>query len=146
MKEHPMLFCGEMVRAILAGRKTETRRICTERNIHKYSVGDILWVKETFSIYRHPDNPIVQYRADSGDDDQILKWKPSIFMPRWAARIHLKILWTVLEHTGGMNEDDAKAEGVKNLKEYATLWDKINGKKAPWESNPWIIALHFERL
>jgi hypothetical protein len=146
MAEHPILFCGEMVRAILAGRKTETRRICTERNVHKYSVGDTLWVRETFSIYRHPTNPVVHYRADSGDDDKILKWKPSIFMPRWASRINLKVVMTIHEHTSGINEDDARAEGVNNLEEYAKLWNKINGKKAPWEGDPWIIAIKFEVL
>lgn len=143
MKEHPILFCGEMVRAILEGRKTQTRRICTERNIH-YSVGDILWVKETFSIYNHPTEPFAHYRADWGDKDHLLIWKPSIFMPKKYSRLRLKITGTVLEHVSGMNEADAKAEGVNSLAEFAKLWDKINGKKAPWKSDPWIIGIFFE--
>jgi hypothetical protein len=26
------------------------------------------------------------------------------------------------------------------------LWDRINGKKNPWESNPWVWVCEFEKI
>lgn len=55
MSEKPILFCTEMVQAILSGRKKQTRRIAKlEKKSRtykpKYNIGDLLWVKETFQI------------------------------------------------------------------------------------------------
>jgi hypothetical protein len=56
MKEHPILFSGEMVRAILEGRKTQTRRVITIRTC-RYGIPGWLWVKETWTPEYCEDEP-----------------------------------------------------------------------------------------
>jgi hypothetical protein len=141
VKERPLLFKGEMVRAILEGRKTQTRRICKSEfgaEVCQYSAsgwahkskdggctcceikgfwwGDALWVKETF-LYRAQRRGVV-YRADldsveaAGVGALYGGWKPSIFMPRALSRITLEIVSVSVERLGDISEEDAKAEGV----------------------------------
>jgi hypothetical protein len=124
MKERPVLFSGEMVRAILDGRKTQTRRVVKAPKWSKPqhagvdfpcpygAVRDRLWVREKHSVYRHPTEPVVFYWADH-PDDKALKWKPSIHMPRWASRITLEITDVQVETVQGISEDDAFAEGIR---------------------------------
>lgn len=49
-KERPIIFNGEMVRAILEGRKTQTRRVATSDKCPYGEVGDRLWVREKWRI------------------------------------------------------------------------------------------------
>lgn len=101
--------------------------------------GDILWVRETsFSGYlldengQVPDNPETAYwyfadckdkrpfdasdgwcMNEYGSDKSLWpKWKPSIFMPRQACRLWLKITNLRVERLQDITEADAKAEGV----------------------------------
>lgn len=142
MKERPILFKGEMVRAILDDKKTQTRRLNGLEEINKnpdmwrfdgfdgkYAVfgsgydflkikcpfgeiGDRLWVRETWGIC--PDYNQVRYKADRGSDDRdVYKWKPSIHMPRKFSRINLEITNRRPERLQDITEKDAQSESVE---------------------------------
>ena len=121
-----------------------------------YHVGDVLWVRETW----RRDAVGYHYRADfsPGMEETIkpkLKWRPSIHMPREAARLFLRVKNVRVERLQDITEEDAKAEGVicgQGQKRWTArsafmdLWDRINGKKNPWESNPWVWVIEFEKI
>jgi hypothetical protein len=140
MKERPLLFSGPMVRALLNGSKTETRRVFKSknggvqprandlpgmrqilRNCPYGQRGDRLWVRETWAYGIHALNsrnaeqegPWV-YRADDASEQGRLcdRWHPSIHMPRWASRIMLEITGVRVERLQDIGADDAYAEGA----------------------------------
>ena len=139
MKEHPILFSAPMVRALLNGSKTQTRRVVkfSGTNLETFidhvpnktaccpygQPGDRLWVRET---WRHIEGGAIYDAAggtsDSFDPETIYRadrenypgpWKPSIFMPRWASRIILEITAVRVERLLKISEADAKAEGAQ---------------------------------
>jgi hypothetical protein len=171
MKERPILFSEGMVRAILSGSKTMTRRVIKAPSWSKEEMASIdfgcpygamgwkLWVRETFSVYCHPENPIVHYRADCGENDKTLKWKPSIFMPRWASRITLDVLDVRVEKLQDITDEDCLKEGIEiNEKRdillegygrdlFKKLWDSINLKRGcGWDKNPWVWCVSFRKV
>ena len=93
-------------------------------------------------------------------------WKPSAYMPRWASRITLEITGVRVERLQEISEADADKEGFnedfphKVFPEYfnqdmgdysipecfGMLWDSINGKKHPWESNPFVWVIEFRKV
>lgn len=208
-KMKPILFSTPMVQALLAGRKTQTRRLVKfpkdykggqvwpngqfglkyESEIHLSTVerlhppilaGDILYVRETFQELKSIVNGIecnYAYKADGSSfgDYEITKWKPSLFMPKEAARIFLQVTAVRAERLQEIGEADAIAEGIESLAEgwykhythspsgygdpsydfpttnypihsFSTLWDSINAKKCPWDSNPWVWVYTFKRI
>ena len=203
MASKPILFNTEMVRAILDGRKTQTRRaikydfesvysaasqqgimdkVCQygelpsdaiewyAKNIAKpkYKPGDVLWVRETWS--RDESGEYV-YRTNYGttEDDSfppsMFKWKPSIHMPREAARIFLRVTNVRVERLQEITPKDAWEEGCrignffpweKHIPElqqqcrdilFKSLWDGLNAKRGyGWDINPWVWVYEFERV
>ncbi|GDK61892.1 hypothetical protein [Escherichia coli] len=141
VKDRGMIFNDEMVRAILGGNKTQTRRIVEEKFYGRAVAaellakhcpygqpGDRIWVRETYRVHgKATDVATLVYRASVRNSwtEQTHrvpvevcnkpvseKWTPSIHMPRWASRILLEITDIRVERLHDMSEADAKAEGA----------------------------------
>lgn len=205
----PILFNTEMVQAILAGRKTVTRRIVKnipegthriERDHEKwiacfgaydagicydyekpirpqpYEIGDILYVRETWHKYSKRVGKgeacrletFYGYKASvQNSEDAAEKWKPSIHMPKEAARIFLRVTGVHVERLQDMPHDGAQKEGIYFLEDCGFTWEKdphiflrtpmssmellwdLTYKKQNyawrWEANPWVWVIEFER-
>ncbi|MBD0758910.1 morphogenetic protein [Klebsiella variicola] len=138
MKERGMIFNGEMVRAILDGRKTQTRRpvkfpvhdknlgcelagneLAGELSAGSYlnsafgKPGDRIWVRETWARYNIDQNSHdIAFRATTPADwPEEGRWRPSIHMPRWASRILLEITDVRVERLKSISDGDAIREG-----------------------------------
>lgn len=124
MNERPILFSGPMVRAILAGTKTQTRRVVLQAQppdtFQASAVlgmfrcpygapGDRLWVREAFR--QGYGNADAHYRADE-DECAGGPWRPSIHMPRYLSRLTLEVTEVRVQRLHEISEEDVRAEGV----------------------------------
>lgn len=170
--ERPIIFSAPMVRAILAGTKTQTRRLATSP-LAKCRPGDRLWVRETWAgpILAVIDGDMgerILYRAtEPGWTDHKGRpptWRPSIHMPRWASRITLEVTAVKVERLQDISEPDAKAEGVELTEDlpagrthhasyraaFSSLWNRLHWKDlrqpSAWDANPEVVAITFRRV
>lgn len=178
----PILFNTDMVRAILEGRKTTTRRIvkflpgqnpnwsgyerdglvlyngrnepCSRKP--PYKRGDILYVREAWNCLPIPEplagtSKTYWYRADGEEKGD--KWKPSIHMPKEAARIWIKITDVKLERLKEITDEEAEKEGccdyTSTVLGFFYIWDatvkKSEMHRYGWDANPWVWVIEFER-
>lgn len=190
MKERPIIFDAESVRAILAGHKRQTRRVIEPQpsggvrlspfvssgveDGHGYelrcrygAVGDRLWVREALQdspgtwCYVADAAPVITKPEDGmapfvWAHHRTTAYCSPIHMPRWASRILLTITSVRVERVQDITLDDMRAEGLRpdseasllwreNLREkWVARWDAINGKRAPWDSNPFVWIIAFE--
>jgi hypothetical protein len=181
MKEHGLLFSAPMIRALLGGYKTRTRRM--DRRWMKVKKGDRLWVREAaklqsvcagswVSILYKADNAMIDYQRSDHGPFGLLRWTPSIHMPRWASRILLVAMADAyLERLQNMSEAEAKAEGglyhdgqgighsgwrhdpqhgfvyATARESFQVLWNSLNGKhEYGWDANPEVVILSFTVL
>ena len=195
MRTLPILFNTEMVRAILDDRKTCTRRVIKydkaddvlnspvrkenpdipDKQFIKYlvkmsyKVGDILYVRETWTDHYVPNEigkPELQYcyKADGVDikaeclPGENNRWYPSIHMPKEAARIWLKVTDVRVERLQDITEIQAQAEGCNSglltgpcnaRGQFENLWNRTIKKSDldiyGWKANPWVWVIEFER-
>lgn len=185
----PILFNTDMVRAILDARKTTTRRVAKEivpfdndgkywNTLRKgewtgpvikevmiqqkapYQPGDILYVRETWNETTHGYN----YKASPlGNSRDTYDWRPSIHMPKAAARIWLKVIDVRVERLHNMDVYDFITEGVCITPEafndpenaygqakdaFVKIWDstikKADKDKYGWDANPWVWVIEFK--
>ena len=131
-----------------------------------YEQGDVLYVRETWcSRY---DGEKYFYLADKctkREEKKLLdygevKWRPSIHMPKEAARIFLKVNDVRVERLQDITEKQAEDEGIDEgwalydgyadaREKFAELWDstikKSDIEKYGWNANPWVWVIEFER-
>jgi len=134
MTDRPILFSAPMVRALLDGRKTQTRRLAwrdAEPNAgvpvptlwRRVVPGDRLWVRENFAYVGGGDPGILLYEATWREDairagcDQPLPDKPPkltscIHMPRKLSRLTLEVTASRVQRVQQITGADAEAEGV----------------------------------
>lgn len=143
MNIKPILFNTEMVRAILEGRKTVTRRVIKPQPKSPvvcslgvwqetipcangvrvfpppYRPGDILYVRETWAFDTGDDGDEIGtgYFAYKADDlhHPDCKWRPSIHMPKEAARIFLRVTDVRVERLQEITAEQAVQEGIVRM-------------------------------
>lgn len=120
MTDRPIIFSAPMILALLAGRKTMTRRLAwrdAEPNAgvavptiwQKVRPGDRLWARETWQDC--DEGPM--YRATWPTEGAVVvNWRSPIHMPRSASRITLTVAAARMERLHAISEDDAIAEGL----------------------------------
>ena len=219
----PILFNTDMVRAILEGRKTVTRRVvkpqpkshiayaCMGDGLGKWgypgkdawkywddesfrlpdgisqdelkrlwtppcNTGDILYVRETWAFDTGDDGDEIgtgcfAYKADDLHHPDC-KWRPSIHMPKEAARLFLRVKSVLVERLQDITEEQARAEGAipfcisvdsEDTPDSERTWHEV-GPAIPdfiriwdstirpddlflygWDANPWVWVIEFER-
>jgi hypothetical protein len=145
-----------------------------------YQPGDVLWVREMWANTWTPgDDTGFVYKADGQPpafpywgNESLCKfevWRPSIHMPREAARLFLTVKDVRVQRVGEISEEDARAEGIKKAFDYycgaghpvkgiqkvfstarnafASIWDSIYAKQGyGWEPNNWVWVYELERV
>lgn len=153
---------------------TKHKMIACEEIKKPCNLGDILWVRETWFYGDILDDNedikergIYLYRADKQRNDidyELMKWSPSIHMPRKAARLFLKVISVKAERLQDMNFYDWKVdfcpdyvEQEKALASFTghdymvqsmkNLWDNIYLQQGyGWDTNPWVWVIEFGRM
>lgn len=97
-----------------------------------------------------------QFRWERGKGPT--RWRPSIFLPKEAARIFLRVTEVRAERLQNITEEDAIREGVMGWIDkliggmtgktrFQRLWDKLNAARGyGWDENPWVWVYTFERI
>lgn len=145
----------------------------------RYQVGDVLWVRETWQDLSDNEGEYVYFaEGNKGLSDRgwgaltlnNIKWRPSIHMPKEAARIFLRVTNVRVERVQDISFDDALKEGFDkrwyvynglsfpaseeefNLRQYPErgfkrYWNELNEKRGyGWDTNPWVWVIEFERI
>lgn len=107
-----MSFSAPMIRALQAGRKTQTRRLLTSRS-SQFKTGERIWVREEWVKIR--SLPLLRgYCVDGARPVRAMGEirSPAMHMPRWASRLTLHLTDVRRQHLLELSAEDAIAEGL----------------------------------
>ncbi|MDN0033284.1 hypothetical protein QVN85_10250 [Oscillibacter valericigenes] len=148
--------------------------------VPRFKVGDVLYIRETWQFIPCRDCgpelcsevPTVFedkestskgcfiYRANY-PEAMYVKWKPSIFMPRQAARTFLRVIDARVEQLQDIDAQGIRKEGLASMAahagdmriaiaEWQLVWDRTMTRAARalygWEANPWIWVYEFQKI
>ena len=174
MTDRPIIFTAESVRAVLAGTKTQTRRLIEMR---EFGPSDTYGYDWTFRDRRSSWN---DYSTKQLIESKWCRFSVGTRLwvkeARWASRLTsevggfaevVEIVDVRVQRLQDISDEDATAEGISVTRcgcevcsmssamcpadasacvmEYAAAWDEINSKRAPWASNPWVWAITFKK-
>lgn len=134
MVDRPIIFSAPMVRALIEGRKTQTRRVLALRDgghvarTGNFCIGDRLWVRESFRGAKGYDdfapkdfgNKPNWYVAD-GEPDMKVWWhlsdkvRPAFYMPRFISRITLDVTKVRVQRLQEISHQDCIDEGIEKV-------------------------------
>jgi len=166
-REHGIQMRDHTVLALLAGRKTQTRRFEV--------LGPRLYVKEALKRSDDGHNWILRSADDSTATLRTWRWKrdtlPAMYCPRWASRFTIEVTAVREERLLDISEEDALAEGVESFvndgilfykhylsadiwlltarNSFFTLWDSIYKPDNPTKGrlcNPLVYVYTFKQV
>lgn len=140
-------ICGGMAKFIWSG--PDTIGDFEIRLPHR--IDDVLYVRETWQKNPYGSGWPYFYKAYPEQFDPVPeKWRPSIHMPREAARIFLRVKSVRVERLQNIDDDGVAAEGFEIGAPFDDLWDgTIKKSDIPiygWNANPWVWVTEFERI
>lgn len=139
------------------------------KDLCRYQPGDILYVRETWTVegvelegdkwiayigYKAEGNTQLGYQTKMKiKEDEVEKYKeylygeaefkPSIYMPKKAARIFLKVKDVYVERLQDITEEQARKEGFSDKFMFMVIWDEIYKNAL---HNPWVWVIEFEKV
>lgn len=165
MTDRPTIFSAPMIRALLDGMKTQTRRLASSP-LSKSKLGDLLWVRERTMVEIVESMPEIGIRYEADGTKAMVPF-PSERMKqiptpgrrlemgcyREASRLTLEVTGVKVERLQDISEEDAVREGVycfRNSEEddrspreiFADLWRHLHGPES-WDQNPFVAAISF---
>ena len=168
-----ILFKPDMIKAIVEGRKTQTRRLMKlnfgfgweppqlgigdatfKHNLEvmhitgRYQAGEVVYIKEAWceSYFGEP----ICYKLD-GNESPGPKgfWRSPMFLPARAARYFIQITNVRPERLQEITEHDANLEGIGALsmmQPARMMYQRLwdSINKQDWNSNPWVWVYSFK--
>ena len=116
---------------------------------------DILYVRESWIENNNPNSENCggyEYRADYNGAlcQSLIKWRPSIHMPKKAARIFLRVTDVRVERLKSISANDAMSEGFTDWNDLVRVWDgtvkTTDRDRYGWDANPWVWVICFEKI
>ncbi len=170
----PIGFRTAMVKAILDGRKQQTRLLSSAMWLHTKAHLDrggecYLWLREAWAVGQHdvnapPDShaePKAVVHCASFRGEPAIKWKPSVHMPRHASRITLKVTKAKVGPLHKITAKDVEREGIHGPEDveslwqlglppkeaFAQLWDELHKRSgSTWADNPEVVTFTFDTI